>query len=220
MTRASAARDGASTGRYRPARRTRDQLVAELARLAAVAGAMPAAHELVRHHPELVAELEVYFESLDAACRAATDRSPPTPAPVPAPVRLAVAAPPTVGRPRIAWTRAAVVDALRSMFRAARLYHGGEPGLVRAAEQIFGSFARAVEAISTSATGRAPITADDVIAVVRKLAEERPGMTARQFERTAFAPAIRKHFGGLEAAARAAGLASWPPLARTADRRR
>lgn len=106
-------------------------------------------------------------------------------------------------------SRAEVIAAIRDLYREGRPYSGAPVRLSKAAAREFGTWTQAVVAATTTG-GTGAITRADVLDVLTRLAAQRPTMTMGLFERSHFAPAVRRHFSSVSEAANAAGLVGWP----------
>lgn len=187
--------------------RSRTAVLTEFAGLVSRRGTLPRPAEIEKRCPGLLADAEVYFDSFEAIASAVQQLRA-----APAPVSVAASSPPVrqAGRARIpTMSRAEVFTTIRAMFRESRLHLGSASALHRDATKVCGSWPAAVEA-ATLATGADAITRADVLPVISTLAERRPMLTAAQFGRSLYAPAVLHHFRTIERAAAAAGLVGWP----------
>jgi hypothetical protein len=183
-------------GLRRSARRvwSKDRVVSELRRLAARGTPTGWAELLQRGHGALVRAAAAYAGGLQQA-RAAAGVEPPPRRP---PVKR--------------WDRAAIVAAIRAQVRAGvPLASSKAPQrLVAAARWHFGSWEAALAAARVDPDAvrlsRAPVTPDEVIARIRGVARGGTVVRARTLRPVVKLDTVRKLFGSIEAAVRAAGI--------------
>lgn len=183
-------------GLRRSARRvwSKDRVVSELRRLAARGTPIGWAELLQRGHGALVRAAAAYAGGLQQA-RAAAGVEPPPRRP---PVKR--------------WDRAAIVAAIRAEVRAGRLLASSKAPqrLVAAARWHFGSWEAALAAARVDPDAvrlsRAPVTRDEVIARIRGLARGGAVVRAKTLRPVVKLDTVRKLFGSIEAAVRAAGI--------------
>jgi hypothetical protein len=120
------------------------------------------------------------------------------------------------GEPRNAWDEDGVVDAIRALHRDGRSLAMSkvDPRLYGAGRRLFGTWREAVETAGFDYDKvrlvREAYTRKEVVALLRKLARERPRMAVHEVARHPYGRAARKVFGSTAKGAAAAGVAGWP----------
>jgi hypothetical protein len=114
------------------------------------------------------------------------------------------------------WDEDRVIGEIRERHRDGKPLAANKawPKLVKAGLRYFGSWRDAIEAAGLDYDAirlvRAPYQRDELLALLRRTATERPDMTRAELGATSFRPALDHHFGSVDDALREAGLESWP----------
>lgn len=188
----SDARRAAGIVERRAIKWSQERVIAELRRMAR-AGESTTLHDLKRQHSGLWSAVKRYGGIQQ--------------------LRKLVGIRPLPRPPRTIWSRERILETLRERGRGGGSLSSTKvpPGMVGAAIRIFGSWRAAVAAAGlTPAKARQRYTRREILDQLRRLAREQPALRWSELTRHVSWPAIRRLFGSVEQALRAAKLTNWP----------